>query len=59
MAAAPAPVALEAPSQLTIHGDSGTAPSIAEPGSVHSATKSANIWNFMAVCVFKIHYMLS
>jgi hypothetical protein len=49
MAATLAPAALQAPSQQTNHGDSGTAPSVVKPGSVYSATKSAKICDFMAL----------
>jgi hypothetical protein len=53
MPAALAPAPPQAQPQLTIHGDLGTTHSIAEPSSVHSATKSANIWDFMVVCCSK------
>jgi hypothetical protein len=49
MAAALGPAAPQAPSQQTNHGDSGTAPSVVKSSSVHSATKSAKIWDFMAL----------
>jgi hypothetical protein len=49
MPTAPAPAAPQAPSQQTNHGDSGTAPSVVKLDSVHSATKSAKIWGFMAL----------
>jgi hypothetical protein len=31
------------------HADSGTVPSIQEPGSIHSATKSAKIYDFIVL----------
>jgi hypothetical protein len=49
MVAAPAPVAPQAPSQQTKHGDSGTAPSVAKPSYIHSTMKSTKIWDFMAL----------
>jgi hypothetical protein len=49
MVAAPTLAAPQAPLQQTNHGDLGIAPSVAKPGSVHSATKSAKIWDFMAL----------
>jgi hypothetical protein len=49
IAAAPTPTVAKAPSQQISHGDSGTAPSTSESGSVHSAIKSAKIWDFMAL----------
>jgi hypothetical protein len=49
MAAALAPAALQASSQQTNHGDLGTAPSIVKLCSIHSAMKSAKIWDFMVL----------
>jgi hypothetical protein len=53
MVAAPAPVVPQAPSQWTSHGDLSTAPSITEPGSVHSAIKSAKICDFIVLRFLK------
>jgi hypothetical protein len=45
---AAAPALLQAPSQDTSHGDSGTMPSVWELGSVHSAMKLAKAYDFIA-----------
>jgi hypothetical protein len=53
IAATPAPVLPHAPSQYTSNGDSWTASSTEELGSVHSATKSARIYDFITLCFSK------
>jgi hypothetical protein len=49
MTAAPVPTAPQVPSQETSHGDLGIGPFGAESGSIHSAIKSANIYDFIAL----------
>jgi hypothetical protein len=49
MAAALTLATPQAPLQLMSHADSGTCPSTLKPGSVHSATKSTKICDFMAM----------
>jgi hypothetical protein len=46
IAAAPAPAAPQAPSQLMSHADLGTVPSTAKPCFVYSATKADKICDF-------------
>jgi hypothetical protein len=53
MATALTPAAPQAPSQQTNHGYSGIAPSAMKSGSIHSAMKSTEIGDSMALCFSK------